>query len=167
MVSAIPGRRAVLHYEAAALVPWNFSVALSQRKAAAALAVGYTMVVKTPPGTPLTAVSLAYLAIKAGFPPDALSVLTTSLDNTPAVAKERCLHPLMKKVSFKGSTRLGILIQPLCARNRKKTTLELGGCTASIPRPYYAHGRRVPISPTSTKLQLHPSSPSSNQSAVR
>ncbi|KAM0279741.1 hypothetical protein ACHAQH_004432 [Verticillium albo-atrum] len=131
LTSAIPGRRAVVVKQpigvAAALVPWNFPVALALRKAAAALAAGCTMVVKTSPETPLSAVALAYLATKAGFPPGALNVLTTSLENTPAVAEELCLHPLVKKVSFTGSTHIGRLIAGLCARNLKKTTLELGG----------------------------------------
>ncbi|KAF3352019.1 Protein pob1 [Verticillium dahliae VDG1] len=87
---------------AAALVPWNFPVALALRKAAAALAAGCTMVVKTSPETPL-------------------------LGNTPAVAEALCLHPRVKKVSFTGSTHVGKLIAGLCARNLKKTTLELGG----------------------------------------
>ncbi|KAH8171967.1 aldehyde dehydrogenase family protein [Sarocladium implicatum] len=129
--SAVPGRRALTIKQpvgvAAALVPWNFPIALSLRKAAAALAAGCTMVIKTSPETPLTAVSLAYLATKAGYPPGALNVLTTSLENTPAVAEELCLHPLIKKVSFTGSTRVGKIIQVLCARNLKTTTLELGG----------------------------------------
>ncbi|KAM0331260.1 hypothetical protein ACHAQA_002930 [Verticillium albo-atrum] len=131
LTSAIPGRRAVVVKQpigvAAALVPWNFPIALALRKASAALAAGCTMVVKTSPETPLSAVSLAYLATKAGFPPGALNVLTTSLENTPAVAEELCLHPLVKKVSFTGSTHIGKLIAGLCARNLKKTTLELGG----------------------------------------
>ncbi|KAL9946267.1 Succinate-semialdehyde dehydrogenase, mitochondrial [Verticillium nonalfalfae] len=131
LTSAIPGRRAVVVKQpigvAAALVPWNFPVALALRKAAAALAAGCTMVVKTSPETPLSAVSLAYLATRAGFPPGALNVLTTSLENTPAVAEALCLHPRVKKVSFTGSTHVGKLIAGLCARNLKKTTLELGG----------------------------------------
>lgn len=129
--SAIGGRRALVIKQpigvAAALVPWNFPIALAVRKAAAALAAGCTMIVKTSPETPLTAVALAHLALKAGIPKGALNVLTTSLDNTPSVAEALCLHPLIKKVSFTGSTRVGKIISGLCARNLKKTTLELGG----------------------------------------
>ncbi|KAJ4265278.1 hypothetical protein NW762_004563 [Fusarium torreyae] len=131
MTCAIPGRRALTTKRpigvAAALVPWNFPIALALRKAAAALAAGCTMVVKTSPETPLTAVSVAHLATRAGFPPGALNVLTTSLENTPAVAEALCLDPRVKKVSFTGSTRVGKLISSLCAKNLKKTTLELGG----------------------------------------
>lgn len=131
VTSAIPGRRGLTIKQpvgvAAALVPWNFPIALSLRKAAAALAAGCTMVIKTSPETPLSAVSLAILAGRAGIPPGVLNVLTTSLENTPAVAEELCLHPWVRKVSFTGSTNIGKLIEGLCARNLKKSTLELGG----------------------------------------
>lgn len=112
---------------AAALVPWNFPIAMVLRKAGAALAAGCTMVVKPSPETPITTLCLAHLASRAGFPPGALNVLTTSLENTPSVAEALCLHPLVKKVTFTGSTRVGKLISGLCARNLKKVTLELGG----------------------------------------
>lgn len=112
---------------AAALCPWNFPIAMVLRKAGAALAAGCTMVVKPSPETPITTLCLANLAARAGFPPGALNVLTTSLDNTPAVAEALCLHPLVKKVTFTGSTRVGKIISGLCARNLKKVTLELGG----------------------------------------
>ncbi|KAG8415415.1 hypothetical protein J3458_009263 [Metarhizium acridum] len=131
IVSAVPGRRAITIKQpigvAAALVPWNFPIALTLRKMAAALAAGCTMVVKPSPETPLTAVAVARLGLKAGFPVGALNILTTSLDNTPAVAESLCLHPLVKKVTFTGSTRVGKTITGLCARNLKKSTLELGG----------------------------------------
>lgn len=129
--SALPGRRGLVIKQpigtAVALVPWNFPVALVLRKAGAALAAGCTMVVKTSPETPLTAFCLANLAHRAGFPPGALNVLSTTLANTPAVAEALCLHPLVKKVTFTGSTRVGKIISGLCARNLKKCTLELGG----------------------------------------
>ncbi|KAI5457181.1 putative succinate-semialdehyde dehydrogenase [Mariannaea sp. PMI_226] len=129
--SAIPGRRAFTIKQpigvVAALVPWNFPLALILRKASAALAAGCTMVVKPSPETPVSALSLARLALLAGFPPGALNVLTTSLENTPAVAEALCLHPLVKKVTFTGSTRVGKIIAGLCSRNLKKITLELGG----------------------------------------
>ncbi|KAH8647808.1 aldehyde dehydrogenase domain-containing protein [Xylariales sp. PMI_506] len=131
ITSAIPGRRSVVIKQpigiAAALVPWNFPVALVLRKASAALAAGCTMVVKTSPETPLTALCLANLAVRAGFPPGALNVLTTSLENTPSVAEALCLNPLVKKVTFTGSTRVGKIISNLCSKNLKKHTLELGG----------------------------------------
>lgn len=126
-----PGRRVLVVKQpvgvAAALCPWNFPIAMVLRKAGAALAAGCTMVVKPSPETPVTTLVLANLAARAGFPPGALNVLTTSLGNTPAVAEALCLHPLVKKVTFTGSTRVGKIISGLCARNLKKVTLELGG----------------------------------------
>ncbi|KEF51834.1 succinate-semialdehyde dehydrogenase [Exophiala aquamarina CBS 119918] len=129
--SATPGRRAFVIKQpigpVAALVPWNFPIALCLRKASAALAAGCTMVVKPSPETPITALCLASLALKAGFPPGVLNVVTTSLENTPRVSEAMCTHPLIKKVSFTGSTRVGKLIAGLCSRSLKKSTLELGG----------------------------------------
>lgn len=109
--SSIQDRRVVTIKQpigvAAALVPWNFPIALAMRKASAALAAGCTMIMKPSPETPVTALVLANLATKAGFPPGTLNVLTTSLENTPAVSKALCVHPLVKKVTFTGSTRVG------------------------------------------------------------
>lgn len=131
ITSSVPGRRAFTIKQpigvVAALIPWNFPIALVLRKASAALAAGCTMVVKPSPETPVSALSLSRLAVKAGFPIGALNVLTTSLENTPAVAEALCVHTLVKKVTFTGSTRVGKLISGLCSRNLKKTTLELGG----------------------------------------
>ncbi|EQK99473.1 Aldehyde dehydrogenase domain protein [Ophiocordyceps sinensis CO18] len=93
----------------------------------AALAAGCTMVVKPSPETPVSALTLARLAVRAGFPAGAVNVLTTSLDGTPLVAEELCQHPLVRRVSFTGSTRVGKLIAGLCAQNLKGSTLELGG----------------------------------------
>lgn len=75
------------------------------RKASTALAAGCTMVAKPSPETPLSALSLAHLAEKAGFPKGAFNVLTTTLENTPALSEALCKHPLVKKVSFTGSVR--------------------------------------------------------------
>ncbi|EXJ85599.1 succinate-semialdehyde dehydrogenase [Capronia coronata CBS 617.96] len=112
---------------AVALVPWNFPIAMILRKAGAAFAAGCTMVVKPSPETPLTCLSLAHLATKAGFAPGVFNVLTTSLENTPSLSEAMILHPLVKKVTFTGSTRVGKLVAGLCARGLKKCTLELGG----------------------------------------
>ncbi|KUI58099.1 Succinate-semialdehyde dehydrogenase [NADP(+)] GabD [Cytospora mali] len=129
--SATPGRRVLVIKQpigvAAALCPWNFPVAMVVRKAGAALAAGCTMVVKPSPETPITTLCLANLALRAGFPPGALNVLTTSLENTPGVAEALCAHPLVKKVTFTGSTRVGKIIAGWCAKNLTKLTLELGG----------------------------------------
>ncbi|RYC60036.1 hypothetical protein CHU98_g6154, partial [Xylaria longipes] len=72
--------------------------------------------------TPLTALSLAYLAEKAGFPKGVFNVLPTTLHNTPALSEALCKHPTVKKVSFTGS-----ILSAHCAEGLKKLTLELGG----------------------------------------
>ncbi|CAG7954713.1 unnamed protein product [Penicillium salamii] len=112
---------------AAALTPWNFPVAMVLRKAGAALAAGCTMVVKPSPETPISSLALAVLASRAGFPPGCINILTTDLDNTPILSETLIKHPLIKKVSFTGSTRVGKLVASHCAQGLKKVTLELGG----------------------------------------
>ncbi|KAH8809883.1 Aldehyde/histidinol dehydrogenase [Hyaloscypha sp. PMI_1271] len=126
-----PGRRVFTVKQpigvAAALVPWNFPIAMILRKAGAALAAGCTMIVKPSPETPLSVLALAELAMQAGFPKGVFSVLTTSLENTPPLSEALCRHPLIKKITFTGSTRVGKLVAKLCADGLKKVTLELGG----------------------------------------
>lgn len=112
---------------AVALVPWNFPVAMVLRKAGAALAAGCTMVVKPSPETPLTAAAVARLATEAGVPDGVLNVLPTSLANTPPLSEALCTHPLVKKVTFTGSTRVGQLVARHCSPGLKKVVLELGG----------------------------------------
>ncbi|KAK2739763.1 hypothetical protein FQN57_006460 [Myotisia sp. PD_48] len=112
---------------AAALVPWNFPIAMVLRKAGAAFAAGCTMIVKPSPETPISTLVLALLAKRAGYPAGVFNVLTTDLDNTPALSEALCKHPLVKKVTFTGSTRVGKLIASHCAPGLKKLTLELGG----------------------------------------
>ncbi|KUJ20451.1 aldehyde dehydrogenase [Mollisia scopiformis] len=128
---AAPGRRVFTVKQpigvAAALVPWNFPIAMILRKAGAALAAGCTMIVKPSPETPLSVLALANLATQAGFPKGVFSVLTTSLENTPPLSEALCRHPLVKKVTFTGSTRVGKLVAKLCSDGLKKVTLELGG----------------------------------------
>ncbi|KAF8867144.1 aldehyde dehydrogenase [Acephala macrosclerotiorum] len=128
---AAPGRRVFTVKQpigvCAALVPWNFPIAMILRKAGAALAAGCSMIVKPSPETPLSVLALANLATQAGFPKGVFSVLTTSLDNTPPLSEALCRHPLVKKVTFTGSTRVGKLIAKLCSDGLKKVTLELGG----------------------------------------
>ncbi|VUC29205.1 unnamed protein product [Clonostachys rosea] len=128
---SIPGRRVVTIKQpigvTAALVPWNFPIAMILRKAATALAAGCTMIVKPSPETPLSALSLAHLAEQAGFEKGVLSVLPTTLAKTPTLSEALCKHPLVKKVSFTGSTRVGKILAAHCAGTLKKLTLELGG----------------------------------------
>ncbi|RMD44835.1 hypothetical protein DV735_g429, partial [Chaetothyriales sp. CBS 134920] len=130
-VPSAPNRRTFIIKQpigvAVALVPWNFPIGMILRKAGAAFAAGCTMVVKPSPETPLTCLALAHLATKAGFAPGVFNVLTTSMENTPPLSEALCLHPLVQKVTFTGSTRVGKLVAGLCARNLKKCTLELGG----------------------------------------
>jgi len=129
--AALPGRRIFTIKQpigvAAALVPWNFPVAMILRKASAALAAGCTMIIKPSPETPLSVLALAELATQAGFPKGVLSVLTTSIENTPPLSDALCRHPLIKKVTFTGSTVIGKLVAKICSDGLKKVTLELGG----------------------------------------
>ncbi|KKY26598.1 putative succinate-semialdehyde dehydrogenase [Diplodia seriata] len=128
---ALPNRRVFTIKQpigvAAALVPWNFPIAMVLRKASAALAAGCTMIVKPSPETPLTALTLAHLASEAGFPPGAFNVLTTDLEKTPELSEALTRHPLVKKVTFTGSTRVGKIVARNAADGLKKVTLELGG----------------------------------------
>lgn len=78
------------------------------RKAGAALAAGCTMVCKPSPESPLSALALAYLTEEAGFPVGVFNVLTTSLENTPALSEALCKHPLVKKVAFTGSVSTAV-----------------------------------------------------------
>ncbi|GKZ98007.1 hypothetical protein AnigIFM59636_001831 [Aspergillus niger] len=113
-----------------ALVPWNFPIAMTIRKAAAALAAlaaGCTMIIKPSPETPLSILALADLALRAGFPPGVLNIITTDITNTPDVSEALCKHPFVRKVTFTGSTRVGEIIARHCSYGLKKVTLELGG----------------------------------------
>jgi succinate-semialdehyde dehydrogenase len=110
-----------------ALVPWNFPIAMTIRKVAAALAAGCTMILKPSPETPLSAMALADLAIRAGVPPGVLNVISTDNINTPSVAETLCKHPLVRKVTFTGSTAVGSIVARNCSDGLKKVTMELGG----------------------------------------
>ena len=108
-----------------AITPWNFPNAMITRKIAPALAAGCTVVVKPAEATPLSALALAELAERAGFPPGVINILTS---NQPAaVGAELCRHPLVRKLSFTGSTRVGKILMRQCADTVKKLSLELGG----------------------------------------
>ena len=110
---------------AAAITPWNFPLAMITRKAAAALAAGSVMVVKPAELTPLAALALAELADRAGIPAGVLNVVTT---NDPvAVGQELCRNPLVRKLSFTGSTEVGRILLRQAADTIKKCSMELGG----------------------------------------
>ncbi|KAK2577508.1 hypothetical protein KPH14_003603 [Odynerus spinipes] len=112
---------------AALITPWNFPHAMITRKASAALAAGCTCVVKPSEDTPLTALAIADLAEKAGLPPGTFNVLTTSMQNSAAVGKELCDNPLVRALSFTGSTAVGKILYQQCAGTMKRLSLELGG----------------------------------------
>ncbi len=108
----------------AAITPWNFPAAMITRKVAPALAVGCTAVAKPAPETPLTALALAELALRAGFPPGVLNMLT---GDAPEIGKAMCEHSAVRFVGFTGSTEVGKLLMRQAAGTVKKVGLELGG----------------------------------------
>ena len=108
----------------AAVTPWNFPAAMITRKAAPALAAGCTMVIKPATATPYSALALAELGERAGFPPGALSVVTGS---ARAIGGELTGNPIVHKLTFTGSTEIGKKLIEQCAATVKKTSMELGG----------------------------------------
>ncbi|VXD02814.1 succinate-semialdehyde dehydrogenase I, NADP-dependent [Pseudomonas sp. 9AZ] len=111
----------------AAITPWNFPSAMITRKAAPALAVGCAMVLKPAPQTPFSALALAALAEQAGIPAGLLSVIPADVDASRDVGAELCDNPIVRKLSFTGSTGVGIKLMQQCAPTLKKLSLELGG----------------------------------------
>jgi succinate-semialdehyde dehydrogenase/glutarate-semialdehyde dehydrogenase len=109
----------------AAITPWNFPSAMVCRKFAPALAAGCSMVFKPAAETPLSALALATLAERAGLPPGLLSVLPTS--QSRVFGAEVCSNPIVKKLTFTGSTEVGRLLMAQGAQNIMKLSLELGG----------------------------------------
>ncbi|CAG9990543.1 unnamed protein product [Clonostachys byssicola] len=110
-----------------ALVPWNFPVAMIIRKVAAAIAAGCSIIVKPSPETPLSIMALADLIQRAGLPAGVLNVISTDNINTPDVSEKLCKHPLVRKVTFTGSTVVGSIVAGHCSVGLKKLTMELGG----------------------------------------
>ncbi|EKS7812611.1 NADP-dependent succinate-semialdehyde dehydrogenase [Edwardsiella piscicida] len=108
----------------AAITPWNFPAAMITRKAGPALAAGCTMVLKPASQTPYSALALAELALRAGVPQGVFSVVTGSAG---AVGNELTANPLVRKLSFTGSTEIGRQLMAQCAHDIKKVSLELGG----------------------------------------
>jgi len=109
----------------AAITPWNFPLAMITRKCAPALAAGCPVVVKPSEDTPLTALALAALAHKAGFPAGAFNVVTAS--KGVDVGLELCENSAVRKLSFTGSTPVGKILMRQCADTVTKVSLELGG----------------------------------------
>ncbi|WP_147205594.1 NAD-dependent succinate-semialdehyde dehydrogenase [Segetibacter aerophilus] len=109
----------------AALTPWNFPLAMITRKVAPALAAGSPVVVKPPSETPLTALALAELAERAGFPRGVYNTIATT--ESSEVGKELCENRKVRKLSFTGSTQVGKILMSQCSSTLKKMSLELGG----------------------------------------
>jgi len=108
----------------AAITPWNFPTAMLTRKAGPALAAGCSMVVKPATQTPYSALAFAELAERAGVPKGLLSVLTGSAS---AIGGEMTRNPLVRKLTFTGSTEVGRTLMRQSADTIKKLSLELGG----------------------------------------
>lgn len=108
----------------ACITPWNFPSAMITRKCAPALAAGCTVVVKPAPETPLSALALAELAKRAGFPDGVFNVVC---GDAPAIGGEFTSSPLVRMVGFTGSTPVGKLLMKQAAEGVKRVALELGG----------------------------------------
>ncbi len=123
-----PDKRIVVTKEpigvCAAITPWNFPLAMITRKAGPALAAGCTMVLKPATQTPYSALALASLAELAGVPKGVFSVVTGS---AAEIGGELTSNPIVRKLSFTGSTEVGVKLAGQCAPTVKKLSLELGG----------------------------------------
>nr|WP_240193578.1 NAD-dependent succinate-semialdehyde dehydrogenase [Desulfobulbus alkaliphilus] len=123
-----PGKRILVLKEpigvCAAITPWNFPMAMIARKAAPALAAGCPMIVKPASQTPFSALALAWLAEQAGIPAGVFNVVTGPAAEIGAALTS---SPLVRKLSFTGSTEVGKLLMRACADTVKKVSLELGG----------------------------------------
>jgi succinate-semialdehyde dehydrogenase/glutarate-semialdehyde dehydrogenase len=108
----------------ALITPWNFPNAMITRKAGPALAAGCTVVIKPASQTPFSALAMAELGERAGIPKGVLNVITGS---AKAIGGELCANPIVRKLSFTGSTSTGSLLMKQCADTVKKLSLELGG----------------------------------------
>ncbi len=108
-----------------AITPWNFPIAMITRKVAPALAAGCSVVLKPAAETPLSALALAELAERAGLPKGMFNVVP-GLD-APKIGEQLTSHPLVKKVTFTGSTRVGKILMAQSAQTVKRTSMELGG----------------------------------------
>ena len=111
----------------AAITPWNFPIAMITRKVSPALAAGCTVVIKPAEATPLSALALAHLADQAGFPPGVVNIIVGDGDKSPQIGLEMCTNPIVRKLSFTGSTEVGRILLRQSADTVKKLSLELGG----------------------------------------
>ena len=108
----------------AAITPWNFPSAMITRKAGPALAAGCPFVIKPASDTPYSALALAVLAERAGIPKGVFNVVTGS---SGAIGGEMTSSPIVRKLTFTGSTEIGKILMKQCADTVKKTSMELGG----------------------------------------
>ncbi len=113
----------------ALIIPWNFPLVITGWKVAPALAMGNTVVVKPASATPLSALALADLALEAGLPEGVLNVITGS---GSVAGNALAMHPLVRKISFTGSTEVGTGVMKQAADGIKRVSLELGGKSANI-----------------------------------
>lgn len=111
----------------ASITPWNFPIAMITRKVAPAIAAGCTIVIKPAEQTPLSALAIAELAHRAGIPAGVVNVVTADSEQSIAVGKVLCTNPVVRHVSFTGSTPVGRILMEQCAPTVKKIGLELGG----------------------------------------
>ena len=111
----------------AGITPWNFPAAMITRKAAPALAAGCTIVIKPAEQTPLSALAVVELAEEAGVPEGVLQLVTGDAEDAPVIGRELTSNPVVRKLSFTGSTEIGKLLMAQCAGTVKKISLELGG----------------------------------------
>lgn len=124
----VRGRRIVVTKEpigvVAAITPWNFPSAMITRKVGPALAAGCTVVCRPASQTPYSATALAELAVRAGVPKGVFNVVTGAAGEMGA---ELTSNPIVRKLSFTGSTEIGKLLMEQCAGTVKKVSMELGG----------------------------------------
>ena len=116
----------------AAITPWNFPTAMITRKVAPAIAAGCTIVLKPAEQTPLSALALAELAERAGLPAGVLNIITSDSERSIEVGKVLCASPIVRKVTFTGSTQVGRILMQQSAQTIKKMSLELGGLAPFI-----------------------------------
>ena len=115
-----------------AITPWNFPTAMITRKVSPALAAGCTIVLKPAEQTPLSALALAVLAEQAGIPPGVLNILSADSERSIEIGKVLCASPVVRKVTFTGSTQVGRILMQQSAPTIKKMSLELGGLAPFI-----------------------------------
>ena len=116
----------------AAITPWNFPMSMIARKASPALAAGCPMIIKPASMTPFSALAMGELGLRAGIPAGILSVITGSASD---IGDELCSNPVVRKLSFTGSTAVGKKLMASCAATVKKISMELGGNAPMIVCP--------------------------------